>query len=190
MGVRRNKEKKSRGADLPPPAALPLMLVGQHSPCAWLTPNGHISHLMQLVDRHILHRHTSPVVCCIGSCLSHVVLILTGSMLDTSGAHADRKMLDTNTSCRVGENMCCKQFSVVVQSQAAMLRSRKFSLIKDFVAMPLHDLCRTQTSAANVLQQLGKSVVSRPLGMADMHGLEDMEVIGSDASDDLAQQEQ
>ena len=56
--------------------------------------------------------------------------------------------------------------------------------------MPLHDLCRIQTSAANVLQQLGKSVVSRPLGMPDMHGLEDIEVIGSDASSDLAQQEQ
>ena len=54
--------QRGRRADLPPPAALPLMLVGQHCSRTGLTPNGHIPHLMQLVHRHILHRHTRRVV--------------------------------------------------------------------------------------------------------------------------------
>lgn len=49
-------------AHLPPPAALPLVLVGQHCPGAGLTPNGHIPHLMQLVYRHTLHSQTCTVM--------------------------------------------------------------------------------------------------------------------------------
>lgn len=49
-------------AYLPPPTALPLMLIGQHCSRAGLTPNGHVPHLVQLVHRHALHSHTPVVV--------------------------------------------------------------------------------------------------------------------------------
>ena len=42
------------GHYLPPPAAFPLMLVGQHCFGAGFTPNGHIPLLMQLVCGHTL----------------------------------------------------------------------------------------------------------------------------------------
>lgn len=36
-------------AHLPPPAALPLMLIGQHSPCAGLAPDADVASGMQCV---------------------------------------------------------------------------------------------------------------------------------------------
>ena len=46
------------GQYLPPPAAFPLMLVGQHCFGAGLTPNGHIPLLVQLVCGHTLQDST------------------------------------------------------------------------------------------------------------------------------------
>ncbi len=60
------------GHYLPPPAAFPLMLVGQHCFGAGLTPNGHIPLLVQLVCGHTLQESiTASQHALIGSSVLH-----------------------------------------------------------------------------------------------------------------------
>jgi len=77
------------GHYLPPPAAFPLMLVGQHCFGAGLTPNGHIPLLVQLVCGHTLQG---------GTPASQHALVFTFSVLHDWGATLDL------SNCRLPDN--------------------------------------------------------------------------------------
>ena len=91
-----------------------------------------------------------PVVFCPASCPPHVMVVLTLSMPDTY------------TFCWVSKRVLrAIQWDCAVTSCHAPKQTG--DLIRGFVTTRLHDICRTQTSAAGGPQQSCEGVVTKPL---------------------------